>query len=113
MADEAADKPLTITLGDKEHELRPSLAASRHLSRQAGGIREVINQVLGVNVDTIEQVISCGLGHVGQPPKELPELIYAAGYQNVVQPCIQYLTRIANGGKAPASAGGEEGAKVP
>ena len=99
---------ITVTLGDQELVLRPSLDAALTLSRQAGGIRLAINKVLDMDLDTIVAVIRLGVGREeAKRLKNLDRLIYENGLLDaqgeLVTRCIEYLSNLARGGR-PADA---------
>lgn len=83
--------------------LRCSLAAYRGVNALAGGYTEVMQQIARCNTDIITSVVLLGLG--AKTKKEIDtieRLIYEAGVTTLAGPCIDYLTRLSNGGRPPA-----------
>jgi hypothetical protein len=113
-----------ITLAGEEKILKPTLMAAQMLSRSAGGLMGCIQEVLKLNLDTITQVISVGMGYGGgrKPPMDLASKIWETGLTDerggLVERCVLYLRVLANGGKMPSNpefdlGGGGEGDKNP
>ena len=102
---------VTLSLGDEQITLKPTLQAGLSISRQAGGIRGAIDKVMAMDLDTIVAIIRAGVG-----PKELKRLngleekIFAHGLMDsqgeLLAKIVEYLTNVARGGR-PADA--EEG----
>lgn len=117
MADDKQYAPWTgdisITLGDKDYVLRPTLEAALALSRQAGGIRAAITRVLELDLDVIIAVIRAGIGReAGKELRNLDRVIYEHGLLDaqgqLVARCVEFLTNLARGGR-PASADEDSG----
>lgn len=87
------------TQAEEPFVLKPSLHAAMHLSRQAGGILNLIRRCEGYDFDTINMVVAFGLGYTGTGPKELPGRVFATGMTTLAAPCITYLYNLANGGR--------------
>ena len=97
---------IPITIDGEDFVLKPSFQAASQLSRQQGGIMGSIERLVKLDVDTIMQVITVGLGYGGNRPlpREMPERIWLTGFTDdsggIVDKCVQYLRVLANGGRA-------------
>lgn len=100
------DVPVVIT--GEELTLKPSYNATRVISTTHGGIQSAMDKVLRLDVETITQVITLGLGFTStnRGPKDLPQRIYRTGFTDdtgrLAETCIKYLRVLASGGKAPS-----------
>ena len=100
--------------GDVEMELdgetvtlRPTLKAARAISSQAGGISGAVEAVGKLDLDAVIGIVTLGLGLTGQEAREIPEKVWRTGLTELVDPVLQYLMILANGGR-PIEDGGEE-----
>lgn len=93
-----------IVLDGEERELKPSLNAVQVISRQYGGIRAAIEQVLKYDIDAVTNIVVLGLGLAPAGAKEIPNKVFRtglAGENGLAAPCIRYLTILSNGGRPP------------
>lgn len=103
-----------IILDGREYVLRPSLDAALTLSRQSGGIRAAIAKVVDLDLDTIVSVIRLGIGREeAKRIKDLDRLIWESGLLDnqgeLILRCVDFLSNIARGGRAPADGGSSGG----
>ena len=91
--------------------LRPNYNAARTISAQSGGLMGAIERVSKLDLETITQVITLGLGYGTQSargPKDLPQRIYATGLTDdpggLAERCVLYLQVLMSGGQMPRKA---------
>lgn len=101
---------IELKLGEETVRLKPTLFAAQLISRQGGGIMGAVDRCLHLDIDTIVQVITVGMGYgtTSKPPKDIAEKIFSAGLSDdsggVVETCVRYLRVLANGGRLPKEA---------
>lgn len=88
---------IQLTLGENDMVLRPTLKACTTLSSGRGGITDMVQRCLALEMPAIQAVIVAGLG--GRMSKDLPELIFREGLLELSAPCIEFLNTVANGGR--------------
>ncbi|KQQ81940.1 hypothetical protein [Aureimonas sp. Leaf324] len=97
---------LTITLGDDEFELVPSLKAATAVSNRFSGFQNAMNAVQAADLASVQFVIRQGVPLKQLSTEALNEAIYRKGTFKTAGTAIKFLTRLANGGR---EMGDEEG----
>jgi hypothetical protein len=97
-----ADGEVTITLGDRSETLRPTLKAARQINA-LGGFVEVFRRLGAFDLETYIAVVAAG---TGKKPAQVEEAVYAAGIQTLTEPLAEFVSILANGGKA--ATGGDD-----
>lgn len=87
--------------------LRPTLKAAQNISRAKGGIMAAVEAVGRFDFDVMVTVIALGIGAEGKEARELPDKVWSTGMADLVQPVINFLTILANGGRPVQDNGGE------
>lgn len=95
------DGEVSLTLGDKEYVLRPTLAAIKALSRKHGGMRTVLEHISTQNFDGIVSVIKIGASVPDNEDAALERRVFNAGLTNdlLMGPVFTYWRVLQNGGK--------------
>lgn len=102
-----------VTLLGETHVLKPTLDAAMTLSRQHGGLMDLIQQIGRMDFDAIVLVLQKGLGLSGDDAKALPEKVYATGLLSLVAPCTKYVHVLLNGGRQPGKKGDDSEGNPP
>ncbi len=107
----AGDVPITLVDAAGNPEalvLRPNYNAARTISAQSGGLLGALDRVAKLDLETITQVITLGLGYGTQSargPKDLPQRIYQTGLADdtggLAERCVLYLQVLMGGGQPP------------
>jgi hypothetical protein len=97
---------VTIELNDlkgekTEYVLKPSVKATKLLSRRQGGLMNVAQQIMSLDIDTMVQVINLGVGFTEKGAEKLDERVYERGLSELAAPLVKYIHILSNGGKAP------------
>lgn len=100
-----------LKLGEYDLKLRCSPLALRAIETKHGGIRAVTQSLYDVNFRLIQDMIEAGLqGGARTIDKEgLEREIFDAGVMNLVEPMMEYLMLLGNGGKPPTEEEPKEG----
>jgi hypothetical protein len=98
---------VVINLDGEDKVLKPSYQAARTISSMQGGISGAIQRVVQLDIETVTQVVTLGLGYgQGQkPPKDLAEKIWRTGLTDdsggLAERCVLFLRVLASGGRMP------------
>jgi len=87
---------VTVTVGDEEFTLKPTLKAALAIERQFGGLTSAYS-ALGTNsVERTAFIIQhgAGLGTKRETAEGLQEKVFAAGVLNVAPQCIAYISAL-------------------
>lgn len=99
-----------LTLGENTLTLRCTPLALKNVETKHGGIRAVTQQLYDVNFQLIKDLIEAGLqGGQSYDKKTLEQEIFDAGVMNLVEPMMEYLMLLGNGGKPPTEEEPKEG----
>ncbi len=91
---------IEIDLSGESWILKATPKAARMISTKLGAIQEIFPRLELVDYSTIEWVILSGLSWMPDGEKKgVPDKIYYAGMMNLVIPCSNFITLIANGGR--------------
>lgn len=89
-----------IELGGRTYHLKPSLGATRRLSRLKGGFQGVFEGIIAQDFDLYATVIKAGLeSEKNLSDKDLENYVYEAGIVNLIDPVAKYVRCLQNGGK--------------
>ena len=94
----------TVTVGEFEFELEPTLAAVRKIEQRFGGLRPALDGLGSLSVDAVSHVIVAGANLSPKEAKEVPEAVFAAGVADVTAQVVPYVVALLN----PADAKPEE-----
>lgn len=81
--------------------LKPTLRAIKLLSRNEGGLMNVANQLMVMNLDTMVRVIDVGVGLTERGKEGLEERIFRRGLTELTAPLVRYVHILSNGGRLP------------
>jgi len=106
-------EPITIDLGDKRFELKPTYKAMQTISKNNAGLMNALQRLSRLEFETMHDVICAGIGPESlSTPKqrdEIGELIYAAGFTddtgNLASKCVSFIMLLMRGGKQKAEEG--------
>lgn len=106
------DGDVAITLDGKACKLRPSLGACQTIDRAYRGLGKAVALLQDCSFDTIVFVVAAGLG---KDPEDVEDAVFATGALNLMNPCIEFVSIIGNGGRRiePEDEGGEEAGDPP
>lgn len=110
----AGDGDVPVTIDGEEFVLTPNFNAAKLLSARSGGILNMVDRVVKLDVEAVLDVITLGLGYgpARRPPKDLAERIWRTGMTDstggLADRCIEYLHILANGGRPLARDPDEE-----
>lgn len=94
-----------IELAGETVTLRPSLKAAQAISRLDGGIVGAIERAARFDIDLITACVAHG---VGQSVKEVEEAVFTTGLTVLAPPVMEFLSRLANGGRPSAKGNAAE-----
>lgn len=102
---------VSVTVGDEEFELKPTLKAALALERHFGGLRGALTGLGSLSIEAAAAVITFGAGleHKSAQAKGLPEAIFAAGVNDVITQCVPYISALLNPGDKKAQEEEEAG----
>lgn len=91
---------VSVTIGDEDYELKPTLKAALAIERHFGGLRNALTGLGSLSIDAAAAVITVGAGleRKSEQVKQLPEAIFAAGVSDVAGQCVPYITALLNPG---------------
>lgn len=92
----------TVTVGEFEFELEPTLAAVRKIEARFGGLRPALDGLANLSIDAVSAVIVAGANLTPKEAKEVPEAVFAAGVGEVTGQVVPYLVALMNPGQAQA-----------
>jgi hypothetical protein len=97
---------IEITLPGSDGEmktlvLKPSIKATKLLSRNEGGLMTTVQQIMALNLDTFVRVIELGVGFTETGKAGLDDRIWRRGMNELAAPLVRYVHILANGGKPP------------
>ena len=97
---------IKFDLGNETYELRPTINAMRMLNQKYGGMQNVMDKIIGMDMQAIEDVLVAGLGPSYQNPKarnQLMEKVFAEGVTDdtgqFMLKCQRYVVSLLRGGK--------------
>lgn len=95
---------VSVTIGDEEYELKPTLKAALGIERHFGGLRNALAGLGSLSIDAAAVVVTIGsaLDRKSEQLKNLPEAIFAAGVSDVTAQCVPYITALLNPGDKSA-----------
>lgn len=96
-----------VLLGEKKI-LKPTYRAAQGLSDEFGGLSDIVQRVVKLDISVISSVVEWGLGLTAVGRQGLEEKVYQSGAANLVSPCIKYISVLANGGQPVVPANTED-----
>lgn len=91
---------ITLTLGDDELTLVPTLRATQAISRQFGGLGKARDELMAQNFDAAVIVLRIGANVSDRDARDLPDRVWANGLTaDLLVALINYLAVLGNGGK--------------
>ncbi len=101
---------VTVTLGDEEITLKPTLKAALAIERQFGGLAGAYRAVGTSSIEQVAFVIQtgAGLGTKREITESVQEKVFNAGVVNVVPQCVAYISALLNPAAKPESEDGED-----
>lgn len=100
---------VAITILDKEYVLRPNIQTWFAISRQYGGYIPASQKLMAFDVDAFIFVIKNGARLSDADAKDLGKRVYENGLGALLQPLVDYLNIIGNGGRPQAQDGDGDG----
>ncbi|QIG67372.1 hypothetical protein EVB39_043 [Rhizobium phage RHph_TM3_3_9] len=85
--------------------LKPSLRATKLLSRNEGGLMATAQQIMNLNLDTFVRVIDLGVGFTEKGKEGLDQRVYDTGLAELSAPLVRFVHILINGGKPPKDSG--------
>ncbi|WP_296270986.1 hypothetical protein [Pseudomonas sp. UBA6323] len=95
---------ISVTVGETEYELEPTLHAVRMIEQRFGGLLPTLEALRGMNVDAVSHVIVAGASLSTKEARDVPEAVFAAGVADVTAQVVPFVVALLN----PADAKGEE-----
>lgn len=86
----------TISLGDSEYELRPTLGAFKKVQARFGGLRAALEALTHVNIDHLEAIIAAGAGLDKRARDALAQEIFDEGVTSVTEQVTPFLSALFN-----------------
>lgn len=86
----------TVTVGEFEFELEPTLAAVRKIEQRFGGLRPALDGLGSLSVDVVSHIIVAGANLSPKESKEVPEAVFAAGVADVTAQVVPYVVALLN-----------------
>lgn len=101
---------ISVKLGDKTVELIPTLKAARSVNHFKGGFTGALRALQqDGDMQTVAVCIAAGTDKTA--PDEIDaieEAVFSSGVNDLLQPCVQFVVRLMNGGRDPAKAEGKD-----
>lgn len=92
----------TVTVGEFEFELEPTLDAVRKIEQRFGGLRPALDGLGALSVDAVAHVIIAGAGLSPKEAKEVPEAVFGAGVGDVTAQVVPFVVALLNPSQAKA-----------
>jgi len=98
---------ITVNIDGQEEVLRPTYGVARTLSTRYGGLSQVTDRVLNLDLDVITDIVQLGLGYSSsnRPPRDLSERIWRSGLTDdsgsIAERCVLFVRVLAHGGRLP------------
>lgn len=86
----------TVTLGDEDYELRPTLGAYRKIQQRFGGLRGALEAIGQLNVDNLAHIIAAGADLDKRAAKDLDQAVFDQGVADVTEQIAPFLTAMFN-----------------
>lgn len=99
---------VSITLGDDEFELRPTLKAAQNVSQRFGGFINALQAVAANDLQAVTFIVRQGVALKAISSDDLNEAVFAAGTRNIAVDVMRFVNRLANGGKDPDETDADE-----
>jgi hypothetical protein len=102
---------VTVTLGDEEITLKPTLKAALAIERQFGGLTNAYRAIGSSSIEQIAFVIQAGagMGTKREITESVQEKVFNAGVVNVGPQCVAYISALLNPAAKPEGEDGEDG----
>lgn len=95
-----------LKLGDEVVTLKPTLAAYQKIDGRMGGLRQAIESVSSMSIDSITYILAAGAGIGQKDSKDLAEKVFREGALHVLPHVTEYLMLLLNPtGKDDSEAG--------
>jgi len=100
---------ITVEIGGKTLELKPTLRAARVANTVRGGFTAALRGIQDGDMNTIVMVISAGIGKT-KPDEinDMEETLFNEGIDKFIGPSVQFIVRLMNGGRDPAAEADKE-----
>lgn len=86
----------TVTVGEFEFELEPTLGALRKIEQRFGGLRPTLEALGSLSVDAVSHVIVAGANLSPKEAKEVPDAVFAAGVADVTAQVVPFVMALLN-----------------
>ena len=98
---------ITVTLGDEDFTLKPSLRAARRICQRYGSLVKAAQSAAMADIEAVIAIIAAGLDLTPKGVKEYEERIFEAGMAegtgNLGQLCVEFCNVLMGGGRLPDS----------
>ena len=104
-------EPITIDLGEKRFELKPTRLAMQTLSKNHGGLIGALERIGRLDTEVILDVVCVGLGkEIVSTPRQRDDIadwLFAAGVTDdtsgIAEKCVRYVMLLMRGGRPAKS----------
>lgn len=86
----------TVTVGDDEFTLVPTLAAVRSIEARFGGLRGAYQAIVNQSIDGSACIIASGAGLSSKAAEALPEKIFQVGILKITEQLFPYIGALYN-----------------
>lgn len=86
----------TVTVGEFEFELEPTLAAVRKIEQRFGGLRNALDGLGALSPDAVSHIIVAGANLSPKEAKEVPEAVFNAGVSNITAQVVPFIVTLLN-----------------
>lgn len=90
----------TVTLGDDEYTLTPTLGAVRAIEARFGGLRPALDGLGALSVDACATIIIAGADLGPKEAKLVPDAVFECGVGEVTAQVIPYVVALLNPSQA-------------
>ncbi|MAR55856.1 MAG: hypothetical protein CMM93_01610 [Rickettsiales bacterium] len=95
------DGVVSIQLGQETIELEATPGAALNLSRLYGGLTAIMSKLHAMDAEAYINVVRYGANVSASEVEDLQLKVFSAGFIDLMQPCIQFISMLQNGGKLP------------
>lgn len=86
----------TVSVGDFEFELEPTLDAARKIEQRFGGLRPALDALSALSVEAVSIAIIAGANLTAKEAKEVPAAVFDAGIASVTAQVVPYISALLN-----------------
>lgn len=94
----------TVTVGEVEYELEPTLHAVRKIEQRFGGLRPALDGLGALSVDAVSYVIVAGASLSTKEARDVPEAVFSAGVADITAQVVPFVVALLNPAQADAEA---------